>query len=61
MLSETITELSIRELVDVFYERVRKDIVLAPVFESQLTGKWDVHLSRMYAFWTKVLLGTGDF
>ena len=61
MSSEAITELSIRKVVDVFYERVQRDVVLEPVFESQLAGKWATHLSRMYAFWTKVLLGTGDF
>ncbi|WP_305825785.1 group III truncated hemoglobin [Massilia brevitalea] len=61
MSSEVITELSIRKVVDVFYERVRKDVVLGPVFESHLAGKWDTHLPRMYAFWTKALLGTGDF
>lgn len=61
MSSDAITELSIRHLVDVFYRLVRNDVVLAPVFEGQLAGNWDSHLPRMYAFWTKVLLGTGNF
>jgi hemoglobin len=56
-----ITETSIPEMVDKFYARVREDPVLSPVFESQLAGKWDQHMPRMYAFWTKVLLGTGEF
>jgi hemoglobin len=61
MASTAITEASIQRMVDAFYARVREDAVLAPVFESRLAGKWDAHLPGMVAFWTKVLLGTGDF
>ena len=61
MPQDTITETSIRELVDTFYARVREDAVLSPIFEEKLAGKWDTHMPRMYAFWTKVLLGTGEF
>jgi truncated hemoglobin YjbI len=61
MTAVSITEASIREMVDKFYARVREDPVLSPIFESQLAGKWDQHMPRMYAFWTKVLLGTGEF
>ena len=50
MSSEAINELSIRKVVDVFYERVREDVVLGPVFESHLAGNWDAHMPRMYAF-----------
>lgn len=61
MASSSITELSIRQLVNTFYARVRANALLSPVFEEKLAGKWDVHMPRMYAFWTKVLLGTGEF
>jgi truncated hemoglobin YjbI len=57
----SITEASIPMMVDTFYARVREDAVLSPVFESRLAGRWDQHMPRMYAFWTKVLLGTGEF
>ncbi|MET0856141.1 MAG: group III truncated hemoglobin [Telluria sp.] len=57
----SITEASIPLMVDTFYARVREDAVLSPIFESRLAGKWDQHMPRMYAFWTKVLLGTGEF
>lgn len=56
-----ITESSIRQMVDTFYARVREDAVLSPVFESRLAGRWAEHMPRMVAFWTKVLLGSGDF
>jgi hemoglobin len=57
----SITASSIVQLVDTFYARVREDAVLGPVFEEKLTGHWHEHMPRMYAFWTKVLLDTGDF
>ncbi|MES2757650.1 MAG: group III truncated hemoglobin [Pseudomonadota bacterium] len=57
----SITATSIPIFVDTFYARVREDAVLAPVFDSKLAGRWDQHMPRMYAFWTKVLLGTGEF
>ena len=61
MTSPAITESSIVQLVDTFYARVRDDAVLSPVFEAKLAGRWHEHMPRMYAFWTKVLLGTGEF
>ena len=61
MPASAITESSIIRLVDTFYARVRDDAVLSPVFEAKLAGRWHEHMPRMYAFWTKVLLGTGEF
>jgi len=61
MTAVSITESSIRQLVDKFYARVREDAALSPIFDSRLADKWGEHMPRMYAFWNKVLLGTGDF
>jgi hemoglobin len=61
MAPTSISESSIPLLVDTFYARVRKDAVLSPIFERRLAGKWDEHMLRMYAFWTQILLGSGDF
>jgi truncated hemoglobin YjbI len=61
MPSSAITASSLVRLVDTFYARVRDDAVLSPVFEAKLAGRWHEHMPRMYAFWTKVLLGTGEF
>jgi hemoglobin len=59
--SPAITPSTIVQLVDTFYARVREDAVLGPVFEARLAGHWQEHMPRMYAFWTKVLLDTGEF
>ena len=61
MVPVPITQSSIRSMVDTFYARVREDAVLSGIFESRLAGRWDEHMPRMYAFWTKILLGSGDF
>ena len=61
MLQQSINETSVRELVDKFYARVQEDAVLGPVFNKILAGRWEMHMPRMVAFWTKVLVGTGEF
>lgn len=60
-MSLPITEDQIRDLVLTFYERVREDEALGPIFESRPAGRWDPHLSRMCDFWSSVLLATGRF
>lgn len=52
-------EAEIAALVARFYERVRLDPVLAPVFAA--VEDWDAHLARLRAFWSSVLLGTGAY
>jgi hemoglobin len=61
MTSTRITEMAICQMVDTFYRRVREDDLLSSVFESRLAGHWEEHMPRMYAFWTKALLGHGEF
>ena len=60
-MSETIDELLIREMVDHFYERVRQDPLLGPVFEARLEGRWPNHLDKMVDFWTSALLRSGRY
>lgn len=53
-----ITTLSdIQLLVDTFYQRVRKDELLGPIFEGVIQNHWSLHLEKMYRFWQTVLLG----
>lgn len=46
----------IKRLVDTFYEKVRADDVLAPVFEEAIGDDWSHHLPIMYNFWSTLLL-----
>jgi hemoglobin len=52
----------IERLVDGFYDRVRGDAVLGPVFEAAIRPEaWPVHLARMRSFWGAVALGAGGY
>jgi len=45
-------------LVDRFYDQVRRDPLLSPVFSNV---HWPVHLPVMYSFWASILLGEGSY
>ena len=51
------SEANIRELVYAFYDRVRADALLGPVFDRVLQGRWDEHLPKMCTFWGSLVLG----
>jgi hemoglobin len=54
-------EQQIKELVDSFYSRVRKDELLGPVFAEAIGEDWDAHLVTMSDFWSSVLLASGRY
>lgn len=56
MKTEITTLDNIKLLVDTFYDKVRKDAVLGPVFDQRIRDRWPEHLERMYTFWQTVLL-----
>ena len=56
-----VSEDGIRRLVDAFYDKVRLDAELAPIFLRAIPGDWEPHLTRMYAFWSSVMLTTGRY
>jgi len=47
----------IKLLVDTFYDKVRKDELIGPVFNDKIQDRWPEHLAKMYTFWQTVLLG----
>jgi hemoglobin len=52
---------SIATLVHEFYDGVRADPELAPVFNAAIGDHWTPHLDRMVDFWTTVMLGSRNF
>jgi hemoglobin len=50
----------VSELVDRFYERVRQDPLIGPVFNARIDD-WTPHLEQMKRFWRSVLLNSGEF
>jgi len=47
--------------VDAFYDKIKHDQVLGPIFFGAIKGDWQPHLDRMYAFWDSVLFSTPGF
>jgi hemoglobin len=56
-----LTEEQIAELVDTFYEKVRADQLLGPVFDGAIGDDWGPHLAKMKAFWSSVMLASGTY
>lgn len=50
----------LRALVHRFYDKVRGDAVLGPIFAARNTD-WGPHLDRMVIFWSSVVLMTGRY
>ena len=61
IMAETgLDEGILRDLVRSFYDKVRRDEVLGPIFAARITY-WGPHLERMVAFWSSVALMTGRY
>lgn len=55
-----IDEPLIDRLVRRFYDRVRADPLLGPVFDARIV-EWEPHLQRMTRFWSSVALMSGCY
>ena len=55
-----IDEAFISTLVDTFYERVRQNPHLGPVFEGAVED-WPDHLAKLKSFWASVALNAGAY
>jgi hemoglobin len=52
----------IETFVNNFYDKVRENELLAPVFDSKIPAEsWPAHLQRMYAFWNAILFAEKGF
>lgn len=64
MKYKTINQESIAKLMELFYEKVRKDKDLSPIFNTFVgTGEeeWKAHKAKIGNFWRGMLLGEGDY
>lgn len=55
-----IDEAMIARLVDGFYDRVRADPMIGPVFNDRIRD-WEPHLEQMKLFWSSVALMSGAY
>lgn len=58
--AEHISEADIAGMVSLFYERIRQDKDLGPIFEANVHD-WDEHLVVLTDFWSALILGTRRF
>ena len=56
-----VDEAYVSVLVDVFYERIREDCILGPIFNEAIRDNWDAHLKKMKDFWASVALNAGRY
>ncbi|HEY7790729.1 MAG TPA: group III truncated hemoglobin [Vicinamibacterales bacterium] len=65
MASVARTDITSRDdialLVDTFYDRIRQDGLLGPIFDDVAHVDWSAHLPKMYDFWESVLFGAATF
>lgn len=58
--SEQITPQLIEKLVYDFYDQIRTDDLLGPIFNAHIKD-WDEHLPKMVSFWNSVILKTRTY
>jgi hemoglobin len=55
-----IDDALISRLVEHFYETIRQDAMLGPIF-AQKIADWPHHMARMKAFWASIMLESGRY
>lgn len=59
-LPQEVSEPLVAQIVHAFYDRVRQDGLLGPIFEARI-GNWDAHLATMVDFWSSLPLMSGRY
>lgn len=61
-LPEVLDEAMIHAVVHGFYDEIRKDDLLGPIFNGVIApAEWAHHLDKMCDFWSSALLRTGRY
>lgn len=55
------TRADVELIVDEFYNLVRTDNLIGPIFHGAIQDQWSKHLAKMYSFWETVLLGNHTY
>ena len=53
---DIISEEDVVLLVNTFYDKVKLDEDLSPIFNGVIKDNWNKHLDKMYKFWQTILL-----
>lgn len=52
---------AIEEMVNLFYDLVKKNEVIGKYFTTIIPVNWDKHLPVMYNFWENIILGNATY
>ena len=62
LLPEVLDEAMVHAVVHGFYDEIRKDDLLGPIFNGVIApADWPVHLAKMCDFWSATLLRTDRY
>ena len=61
MKKDIRTRRDIERLVDRFYDKVKADDLLGPVFNDVARVNWEKHLPVMYDFWDNTIFFSGTY
>ena len=51
----------VKQLVDSFYEKVKCDQLIGPIFNDIARVDWNEHLPKLYNFWEDLLFGIDNY
>lgn len=60
-MTDIINRADIETLIDAFYDKVRKDNNIGPIFNAAIGNDWSHHLPIMYKFWDMVLFSAPGY
>lgn len=61
MKTDIRNKADIEKIVNLFYEKVKKDANIGIFFTEIAKTNWDLHLPTMYQFWENILFATGTY
>ena len=61
MKKDITTREDIQLLVKIFYEKVKQDLLIGPLFTEIAKVNWEKHLPLMADFWENALFFTGSY
>jgi hemoglobin len=51
----------IKVMVNTFYDKIKQDELLGPIFNERIQDRWAIHLETMYKFWENLLFGNNTY
>lgn len=55
------TRKDVELMVNMFYEAIKQDSTLGPIFEEEIGKHWDTHVQTMHSFWGSIILGEQSY